>query len=174
MSVRLPLATSLALAALLSVATLPAAAADAPKRLGKSGSWEAYVYPEGGGKVCYMASQAERSQGGEKGRVGTAIAITHRHGSPGEVSLIAGYGFKKESEAEIQIGGMKHTFFTNGKSAWAKDAKADPAIIAAMIKGRDVTIRTVPNKGGAVTDVVSLSGFATALEAIDKACGVKR
>lgn len=162
------------LAAAFLAAAMPTQAADAPKRLGKTGAWEAYVYPEGGGKVCYMAASAERNQGGEKGRIGTAIAVTHRPGSPGEVSLIGGYGFKKESEAEIQIGGMKHTFFTSGKSAWAKDAKADSAIIAAMAKGRDVTVRAVPNKGGAITDVVPLSGFATALEAIDKACGVKR
>lgn len=159
--------------ALLAVA-VPAAAADAPKRLGKTGAWEAYVYPEGGSKVCYMAAQADRVQGGDKGRVGTAIAITHRPRSPGEVSLIAGYGFKKDSEAEIQIGGMKHSYFTKGKSAWAKDTKADPSIIAAMIKGRDVTIRAVPVKGGAITDSVSLSGFSEALDAIDKACGVKR
>nr|CAM76959.1 conserved hypothetical protein, secreted [Magnetospirillum gryphiswaldense MSR-1] len=163
----------LAVLAVLVVA-LPAHAQDAPKRLGKSGAWEAYVYPEGGGKVCYMAAQADRLQGGDKGRVGSAIAITHRPKSPGEVSLIAGYGFKKESEAEIQIGGMKHTFFTNGKSAWAKDSKADGAIVTAMIKGREVTVRAVPNKGGAVTDSVPLSGFGDALAAIDKACGVKR
>lgn len=164
---------SLAVLAVL-VATLPAHAQDTPKRLGKTGAWEAYVYPEGGGKVCYMAAQADRLQGGDKGRVGTAIAVTHRPKSPGEVSLIGGYGFKKESEAEIQIGGMKHSFFTNGKSAWAKDAKADGAIVAAMVKGREVTVRAVANKGGAVTDSIPLSGFADALAAIDKACGVKR
>lgn len=166
---RRPLAVLVVLAA-----ALPAHAQDAPKRLGKIGAWEAYVYPEGGGKVCYMAAQSDRVQGGDKGRVGTAIAITHRPKSPGEVSLIAGYGFKKDSDAEIQIGGMKHTFFTNGKSAWAKDSKADGAIIGAMIKGRDVTIRAVPAKGGAVTDSVPLSGFGDALAAIDKACGIKR
>ena len=162
------------LALSILVAAAPAFAADAPKRLGKTGAWEAYVYPEGGGKVCYMAAQADRIQGGDKGRVGTVIAITHRPKSPGEVSLTAGYGFKKDSEAEIQIGGMKHSFMTQGKSAWAKDAKADPSIIAAMIKGREVTVRAVPAKGGAVTDSVPLSGFADALSAIDKASDVKR
>lgn len=151
-----------------------ALAADQPVHLGKTGAWDAYVYPENGGKVCYMAAQAERVQGGEKGRVGTAMAITHRGKSAGEVSLIAGYGFKKSSDAEIQIGGMKHTFFTSGKSAWAKDAKADPSIAAALANGREVTVRAVPAKGAAVTDVISLSGFSSALKAIDKACGVKR
>lgn len=164
--------------ALLALSLLAVAgqtmAADVPKRLGRNGAWEAYVFPEGGATVCYMAAQADRVQGGEKGRVGTVVAVTHRPRSPGEVSLTAGYGFKKESEAEIQIGGMKHAFMTQGKSAWAKDAKADPAIVAALIKGRDVTVRAVPNKGGAITDIVPLTGFADGLAAIDKACGVKR
>ncbi len=161
------------LAALMAM-TASAAQADEPRSLGKFGAWEAYAYAEGGGKVCYAAAQATTPQGGDKGRAGTALAITHRAKSAGEVSLIAAYGFKKDSEAEIQIGGMKHTFFTKGGTAWAKDAKADPAIVAAMVKGKDVTIRATPAKGSAVMDGVALKGFGDALAAIDKACGVKR
>lgn len=169
---RAPLLAGLAMLVVSSV--LSVQAAEAPKRLGRTGAWEAYVYPEGAAKVCYMAAQADRTQGGDKGRPATAIAVTHRAKSNGEVSLIASYGLKKDSEAEIQIGGLRHPFFTNGKSAWAKDTKADPAIVAAMAKGREMVIRTVPAKGSAITDTVSLAGFSEALAAIDKACGVKR
>lgn len=161
------------LAAVMAIAA-STAQAEMPKSLGKFGAWEAYAYPEGGGKVCYAAAQATTSQGGDKGRAATALAITHRAKSASEVSLIGAYGFKKDSEAEIQIGGMKHTFFTKGGSAWAKDAKADLAIVAAMAKGKEVTIRTIPAKGPAVMDGISLKGFGDALAAIDKACGVKR
>lgn len=163
-----------AIVALALVSALPAFAAEKPTRLAHTGDWEAMAYTEEGGKVCYAAAEAKRVQGGDKGRTATVLLVTHRPKSPGEVSLAAEYGLKKSSEAEIQIGAMKHSFMTQGRAAWAKDAKADPAIVAAMIKGRDVTIRTVPAKGGAITDVVSLSGFSDALAAIDKACGVKR
>lgn len=156
---------------LVSFGSASALAADA-KKLASVGNWEAYVYTEGGAKVCYAAARADKTN--DKNRAGTAIAVTHRPKSPGEVSLIASYGFKKDSEAEIQIGGMKHTFFTRGGSAWAKDGNADKAIVAAMVKGREVVVKAQPAKGSAITDSISLKGFGDALAAIDKACGVKR
>ncbi|MBC7953947.1 MAG: invasion associated locus B family protein [Rhodospirillaceae bacterium] len=148
------------------------AQADEAKRLATVGNWEAYAYTDAGGKVCYAAARADKPQ--DRDRAGTAIAITHRPKSPGEVSLIAPYGFKKDSDAEIQIGGMKHTFFTKGGSAWAKDGTADKAIITAMAKGKDVVVKATPPKGAAISDSISLKGFSDALAAIDKACGVKR
>lgn len=164
--------TALAFVAILAAA--PAARAEKPKSLGEFAGWEAYAYAEGGGKVCYAAARSDHPQGSDKGRAGTAIAVTHRAKSLGEVSLIAPYGFKNESDAEIQIGGMKHTFFTKGNSAWAKDTKADPAILGALVKGKAVIIRATPAKGAALMDNISLKGFSDALAAIDKACGVKR
>ncbi|MGE5478217.1 MAG: invasion associated locus B family protein [Bacteroidales bacterium] len=159
-------------AALLAAAGSAPAFAEDAKKLASVGSWEAYAYSEGGGKVCYAAARADKPR--EKDRAGTAIAVTHRPKSPGEVSLIASYGFKKDSDAEIQIGGMKHAFFTKGTSAWSKDAQADKAIIAAMAKGKEVVVKAQPPKGAAISDTISLKGFGEALAAIDKACGVKR
>lgn len=159
-------------AAVAAVGASPAFAAETSKPLVSIGAWEAYAYTEGGSKVCYAAARADKPR--EKDRAGTAIAVTHRPKSPGEVSLIAQYGFKKDSEAEIQVGAMKHAFFTKGNSAWAKDTQADKAIIAAMAKGKDVVVKAQPAKGAAITDTISLNGFSQALAAIDKACGVKR
>lgn len=158
-------------ASLAAVSSAPALAGT-EKPLISVGNWEAYAYTESGAKVCYAAARADKAH--DRDRAGTAIAVTHRPKSPGEVSLIASYGFKKDSDAEIQIGGMKHTFFTKGSSAWAKDGQADKSIIAAMAKGKDVLVKAQPAKGAAITDTISLKGFADALAAIDKACGVKR
>lgn len=160
------------IAAVLAAAGTAPALADDAKKLASVGNWEAYAYTEGGAKVCYAAARADKPR--EKDRAGTAIAVTHRPKSPSEVSLLASYGFKKDSDAEIQIGGMKHTFFTKGSSAWAKDAQADKSIVAAMAKGKEVLVKAQPAKGAAITDSISLKGFAEALAAIDKACGVKR
>lgn len=160
------------IAAALAASGSASAFAEESKKLASVGNWEAYAYTEGGAKVCYAAARADKPH--EKDRAGTAIAVTHRPKSPGEVSLIAPYGFKKDTDAEIQIGGMKHTFFTKGGSAWAKDGQADKSIIAAMAKGREVLVKATPPKGAAITDSISLKGFSDALAAIDKACGVKR
>lgn len=144
------------------------------KNLFSNSVWEAYSYTENKEKVCYAAARADRTQGGEKGRTGTAIAITHRGKALNEVSLIGEYGFKNGTAATLKVGGVKQSLMTKGKSAWAKDAKADQEIITAMIKGKDVVLTTTPAKGGEITDTVSLTGFSQALTAIDRACGVKR
>jgi Invasion associated locus B (IalB) protein len=149
-------------------------AADATKTLGDFGAWQAYSYSEGGAKVCYATAAADRTQGGDKGRKPTYVAVTHRQKSTNEVSLIGGYGFKKDVDAEIQIGTAKYAFFTKGDSAWSKQPSADKAIIAGLSKGKDLIIHATPAKGHPVVDTVSLSGFGKALAAIDKACGVKR
>lgn len=165
--------TFLAAALAVGLGIAPAMSQEA-KRLGAFGAWVAYAYSDAGGKVCYAAARADKTQGGDKGRQGTVVAVTHRAKSAGEVSLNAAYGFKKDSETEILLSGNKHTFFAQGQSAWAKEAAADKPIVAAMVRGRDIVIRATPAKGPAVIDTVSLTGFGDALGAIDKACGIKR
>lgn len=167
--------TTPALAAALMLAGLAASAQAAEvKPLGSFGSWEAYAYADAGGKLCYAAARAAKTNGGEARRPGMALAVTHRAKSPNEISLVGSFGLKKDSDAEIQIGGKKHSFFTRGDSAWAKDAAADKAIIGGLVKGREVVVRATPAKGPEVVDTVMLDGFSAALAAIDKACGVKR
>ncbi|HSV30370.1 MAG TPA: invasion associated locus B family protein [Candidatus Omnitrophota bacterium] len=162
--------TVLAAAMIAGLATGAGAA-----ELGRFGQWEAYVLSDASGKFCYAAARADKLQGGDKNRVGTALAVSHRAKSPNEVSVTGPYGFKKDSDVEIQIGGMKHTLFTKGgQNAWAKDGAADKAIVAAMAKGKEVLVRATPAKGAAVSDSIPLKGFSDALAAIDKACGVKR
>lgn len=166
-----------ALAALaLLAAAQPAAAAEDTRRLGKFGEWEAYVYGDGAAKVCYAAAWAARIQGGEKGHNATAVIVTHRPTakSAGEVSVNGGYGFKKDSDVELQVGATKHALFTRGDRAWTKDVAADKAIVGAMIKAKDMSLRATPAKGQPVGASIPLSGFGEALAAIDKACGVKR
>ena len=165
-----------AFAALLTVLAAQPAAADDTKRLGKFGDWESYAYTDGGAKVCYAAASAGKVQGGEKGRNGTVLIVTHRPATKtaNEVSVTGGAPFKKDSDVELQVGATKHTLFTKADHAWAKDGIADKAIVNAMMKGRELSLHATPAKGAALTGTVSLTGFGEALVAIDKACSIKR
>lgn len=165
------------LAAALVLAAAPVSAADATKRLGKFGPWESYSYGEGSAKTCYLAAGADKVTGGEKGKpTSTFLIVTHRPGakSSDEISVNGVYGFKKDSDVEMQVGAMKHSLFTKGDRAWATDAKADKAIVASLRKGKDAVLHATPAKGGPVVATISLSGFSDALAAADKACGIKR
>lgn len=167
----------LVLAILSFAAPLPAAAADSPKRLGRFGEWEAFAYTEGSAKTCYLAAAAGKVQGGEKGgKTATFLIVTHRPGAKGvdEVSINGAYGFKKDSDVDLQVGPKQYTLFTKGDRAWAKDSAADKAIVAALQKGKEAGIHATPPKGAAITATVALSGFSDALSAADKACAIKR
>ena len=159
----------------VAVAMLPlyAGAADT-KSLGEFGAWRAFSYSESGQKVCYVSASADQVMGGDKGRKPTFLLVTHRPNDPGQISVNGPWGFKRESEVELQVGAMKNTLFTKGEFAWTKQQGADKGIVVSMLKGRDVVVRSNPVHGSAITDKISLDGFAKALATIDKDCGVKR
>lgn len=162
--------------ALLAAASLPllARAADSAKLLGKSGEWESFTYNEKGGKVCYLASQPKHSVGGGKGRGNVFFTVTHRTAdkSIGVVSVDAGFTYKKDAPAELDIGGAKFDLYTTGSTAWTRN---DKAVVAALLKGKSKTViaHGTPAKGEAVADTFSLEGFAKAYAEINKACDVK-
>ncbi len=165
-----------AVLAALFVGCAVAQAADAPKRLGNFGAWQAWETGAKKAKVCYATTAAVKTQGGEKGRAPTAVAVTHRPKSPGEVSLNGAYDFKPNGAIEVAIEKNKFAFFAQGVSAWTKQNGADKQVLAAMTKktAHELVVHAVPVKGKPVADTVSLDGFPQALAAIDKACGVKR
>jgi hypothetical protein len=152
------------------------AAADTTKRLGTFGEWEGYSFSEGSTRTCYIAAAAGKVQGGEKGKTSTFLIVTHRSGgkTTDEVSVNGVYGFKKDSEVELQVGAKKHGLFTKGDRAWAKDAAADKVIVATLRKAKEAVVHAVPAKGAPVVATIVLSGFSDALAAADKACSVKR
>jgi hypothetical protein len=167
----------LGLSALALVIAGAAQAADTTKRLGKSGEWESFAFGDGAAKTCYLATSANKVQGGEKGaKTTTYLTVTHRGGGKGadEVSVTGAYGFKKDSDVELQVGALKHSLFTKGDHAWAKDAGSDKAIVASLRKAKEAVMHATPAKGAALTASFPLSGFSDALGAADKACGVKR
>lgn len=171
------IARPLVIATALALATNAAIAADSTKRLGKFGEWEAFSYTEGKAATCYLAATAGKVTGGEKGKPTTTyLIVTHRPAakSSDEVSINGVYGFKKDSNVELQVGAMKHSLFTKGDRAWATDAKADAAIVASLRKGKEAILHASPAKGADVAAAFPLSGFSDALSAADKACGIKR
>lgn len=160
-----------AVSVLVALAATPAWA-DAAKSLGKSGDWEAFAYSDKAGKVCYTASLPKRSLNSAKGRGEVYVSITHRptDKSFDVVSVNAGYGYKKEAPAEIDIAGAKFDLYSSGDTAWARN---DKAVVQAMLKGKNMVVYGTPAKGEQTADTYSLDGFAKAYADIGKACGAK-
>jgi invasion protein IalB len=168
--IRSPLLFALSVAALSPTAI--AWAAPQQKPLGTFGDWTAVT--DGGDKrLCYIGSAPKKAEGKYTTRGDAHVLVTHRPTDKvkGEVSVSAGYPYKEDKVAEVEIDGKKFKLFTRGENAWAYDAAADRAMVAAMKAGKQLIVRGTSSRGTATTDTYSLAGFTAALAAIDKACG---
>ena len=130
----------------------------------------------GRGQANYLVGQAQKSEPAGFPRKAPMAMVTHR---PTEqianvVSFVEGYPLKDGSEVALDIGGSKFDLFTKDDGAWARTAELDKMIVTALSKARQAVVKGMPQKGPATTDVYPLAGFAKALAAIDKACGVQR
>ena len=172
----LPAMFAAALAATAGPAPVRAAAPAAaePHLIGTFKDWSAFTYTEKGAKVCYMASRPRKTDK-FKGRGDVYLLVTHR---PAEksfnvVSYIAGYAFKPGSDVTVDIGKDSFHLFTDGDTAWARDAATDKAIVDAIAKGSSLVAKGTNKTGAGVTDSFGLDGSSAAFDAINKACGAK-
>jgi hypothetical protein len=163
-----PAIIALFLTSVLSVA----AAAQTPEFLGSHRDWNVYAFTEDSQKICYMASEPKKQEGDYTRRGNPAVLVTRRPGSPAvdEVSVQPGYSYLEGSEVEVGIGGREFMLFTRGEHAWTKSEEADQALINAMKRGSDMTVRGTSVKNTYSLDTYSLLGFTAAYEAMVEAC----
>lgn len=160
--------------ALLCLASATVQAAG-PKDLGTFKRWSALLLVDKKNRICYLHGIPEKSSGKYKKRGDTYVQVTHRAGSKirNEVSVTAGYRYRKGGRVTLDIDGRKFVLFTQGDTAWAGDKKSDNSLVAAMRAGRSMIVRGTSSRGTLTTDRYSLSGFTAAHKAINKACRKK-
>ena len=144
------------------------------KRIGDYGDWSSFQFSEDGNLACYMSSEPKKTEGKYKRRGDVFAIVTHRPAEKrlGEVSIIAGYSYRKDSWAEVKIGKQTFQLFTQDDGAWAPDAETDKKLVQAMRKGHTMVVIGTSTRGTLTTDTYSLSGFTKASRAIGKACGL--
>ena len=140
------------------------------------GVWNAFADKENGKPLCYIASLPEKSAGKYKERGDTWVMITLRpkENKTGEVSIRAGYTYKKGSDTQARVdSGKPFKLFTDGGYAWTRDAETDRAMVTAMRGGGTMIVEGTSTRGTLTTDTYSLKGFTAAHKAAAKACGIK-
>jgi len=144
-----------------------------PVEIGQFKDWTAYSFGSGPGKVCYMMSRPKKSEPKLDKRGQPHLMVTHRPAAKAlnEVSVAAGFPFKADSKVIATVEKSRFELFVKGDKAWSE--KEDVKLVEAFRKGDQLDVRGVPEKGAAVVDHYSLSGFGAALTAINKACNVK-
>jgi hypothetical protein len=165
----------IARALLLLIATCGAAQAQDPKSLGAFNDWTAYSAGGRGALICYVYGEPKDTAPDNIKRGPVYVQVAHRQKDKvmNELSVTAGYPYKKDSEAELEIDGGKFLLFTKDESAWARDDKTEDAVVKAMRAGKRMIVRGTSTRGTKTTDTYSLAGFGAALNAINTACATK-
>lgn len=152
-----------------------AAAQNPTPLIDNPGKWGAFTVKEKDGTACYLAGKPDDMAPDNVNRGPVWLLVTHRpHRQVShEVSIYIGYPFKKDSTVTVDIDGKKLEMFTDGETAWARDAAADRILTQAMRDGLKLVVQGISSRGTNTTDQYSLKGFTRAHNAINDACGVK-
>jgi invasion protein IalB len=161
-----------------TAAATPAPAANPtglqPTLLGQFGDWGAYAATPGGKKVCFALAKPANSHTtpANRPRDPSYMFVSSRPGEKvkDEVSIIFGYGFKPNADANIEISGANYAMYTQADGAWVKNAAEEKSLVDAMRKNQDLTVKGTSSKGTASTDVYSLKGLAQALDRVGQEC----
>lgn len=143
------------------------------KIIGKHKFWTAYVNSDKNIKTCFIASEPKRSDGkyDKSNRGKTYVFVTNIKGSTNhEVSVVAGFNFKKNSEVKFIIDKKTTILFPLEDRAWSESQKVDKILVRNMKKGNNLIIESVSSPGNVINDYYSLSGFTKTLSLIDKNC----
>jgi hypothetical protein len=148
-----------------------AASAQTPEFLGTHRDWNVYAFTEDSQKICYMASEPTKQEGNYTRRGSPAVLVTRRpNPRVDEVSVQPGYSYLEGSEVEVDVGNRKFALFTRGEHAWTKSEEEDQALIEAMKRGSDMTVRGTSTRNTFSLDTYSLLGFTAAYQAMVAAC----
>lgn len=149
-----------------------AAQASEPKLLSTHGDWAVYTFVEGGGKVCYMASQPKKAEGNYTKRGDIFAFITNRPAEKTKnvFSYVTGYTYKSGKPVKVMVNGKTFELFTQKDMAWARDASTDQALSDAIRRGSKLVVKGTSSRGTDTTDTYSLKGSSGAHDAMSKAC----
>jgi Invasion associated locus B (IalB) protein len=171
-----------------------------PALVATFGDWNVFVGQAGKGRICYTLAQPKsREPAGLTRDPGYAfISDRPAEGVRNEVSFIMGFdvaggadaadakldpkpGAKpaksdaksKTSAASAPVALVDETSFEmlpKGGNLWVKNAAKEGALIAEMRKGAKLVVKAASLRGHQSVDTYSLTGFAQALDRVQKEC----
>ena len=143
------------------------------KLLGTEKYWKAYSTKLDKTKTCFITSEPIKSEGkfNKKNRGKPYVFVTNiKNGTSHEVSIKAGFNFKKNNDVIFNVDGKLTKLFPVDDRAWSESSKIDRLLVQSMRKGKKLKVTGTSTPGNTIIDTYSLSGFTKALRLIDKSC----
>ncbi len=154
--------------ALLAVTFLWAGPAAAKDGLGVFGEWAAFRDPAV--PRCYAIAAAEPRRRNEASSGYADVGTWPKRAVRGQVHFRLSRTLHASPRLSLSIGGARFELTGGGIDAWAKDPRADAAIVAAMRSAPRMSVSGVDAAGRRFTDRYSLDGVATAMDAATVGC----
>lgn len=158
-------------AALLVLATvalaLPVSVA-AKDGLGVFGNWGAFRDPSV--PRCYaIAKPTETSRGGTYAAF-ASVGTWPRREVRGQLHIRLSRKISPAGTITLRMGDRRFDLTGGGGDAWAQDKRMDAAIVAAMRSAERMSVAARDTSGKSFSDIYSLDGAATALDAATVGC----
>jgi hypothetical protein len=157
--------------AVLACLTLAVPAAAQRRPLGTWSFWGAFRDNE----RCFAISEPVAPAPGEAGAAPAArpfasVGWWPGRGLAGQLHIRLGADKRQGSAVLLRIDGRTFQLAAGPRDAWAPDAAADAAIVAAMRSGIEMSVETRSARGNLVRNLYRLRGAATAIDAAAIAC----
>ena len=143
------------------------------KLLGTEKNWKAYSTKIDKTKTCFITSEPIKTEGkfNKDNRGKPYVFVTNiKNGTNHEVSIKAGFNFKKNKDVIFDVDGNKTKLFPVDDRAWSESTKVDRFLVQSMRRGQKLIVTGISTPGNKIIDTYSLSGFTKALRLIDKSC----
>jgi hypothetical protein len=150
---------------ILSALALGTSATAAPETIGIFSTWAAFR--DGGGCRAVAEPDGPARSGA---RPFASIAFVPSRGVRGQLAIRFARPTRPGSAILLRIDERTFQLIGGGADAWAPDARADAAIVAAMRTGVAMSVETRSDTGGTMRDLYRLRGAATAIDAAAIAC----
>ncbi len=147
------------------IALLLALALAVPQTIGIHHRWGAFR--DDAPRRCYAIAQPVRS------RTGTPFASVSNWPGVGlrnQLHVRLSRPRAERARVVLAVGERRFELKAGALDAWAADAQADRAIVAAMRGARSMSVETEAVSGAPFADVYALNGAATAIDAAALAC----
>jgi invasion protein IalB len=145
------------------------AAAPAPTRIQQFKAWGAYSYKSGASNVCYVLSVPTTKEPASVDHGDVFFIVSQRPGQniSYEPQVMVGYALQANSKVTVTIDNKNFTMFTKDRAAWVENAAEEPALVAAMKTGHNMSVSAVSGRGTKTSYAYSLQGISASLKQIE-------
>lgn len=154
--------TRLLALALLALLAAPLAARDS---LGVYDSWAAFKDPSP--LRCYAIAKA---QGTLPAPAYATVSNWPERNVRGAVHFVLSRQVADKAAVRLAVGNTRFELVAKGRNAWARDAREDAAIVAALRSAARMSVSARGANGAVFTDRYALAGAATAIDAATVGC----